>query len=379
MESVTHSILLSPPDVGPDEAAAVARALESGWVAPAGPDLTAFEREAAARVGSPHAVAVSSGTAALHLSLLAAGVGPGDVVPTSTMTFAATANAIRYTGARPVFVDSTDIDGNIDVVLLRSVLRRLRDGGQRIGAVVPVDLLGHVVDYTAISALCDEFEAPFIADAAESFGSLHRGRPVGSFGFSSCVSFNGNKIMTTSGGGMVFTDSPDVAERLRYLATQARQPVAHYEHTEVGYNYRLSNVLAALGRAQLRRLDSMIERRRAVRTAYRDVLDRIPGVRVLGRVSQDQHENCWLTAVVVDPDRAGWAASDLARALAAADVESRPLWKPMHLQPAHAGADAAVTGVAESLFLRGLALPSGSSLCDDDLDRVLSVIRSVAG
>ncbi|WP_152999015.1 MULTISPECIES: DegT/DnrJ/EryC1/StrS family aminotransferase [Curtobacterium] len=376
---MTHSILLSPPDVGPDEAAAVARALESGWVAPAGPDLTAFEREAAARVGSPHAVAVSSGTAALHLSLLAAGVGPGDVVPTSTMTFAATANAIRYTGARPVFVDSTDIDGNIDVVLLRSVLRRLRDGGQRIGAVVPVDLLGHVVDYTAISALCDEFEAPFIADAAESFGSLHRGRPVGSFGFSSCVSFNGNKIMTTSGGGMVFTDSPDVAERLRYLATQARQPVAHYEHTEVGYNYRLSNVLAALGRAQLRRLDSMIERRRAVRTAYRDVLDRIPGVRVLGRVSQDQHENCWLTAVVVDPDRAGWAASDLARALAAADVESRPLWKPMHLQPAHAGADAAVTGVAESLFLRGLALPSGSSLCDDDLDRVLSVIRSVAG
>ncbi|UBQ03010.1 aminotransferase class I/II-fold pyridoxal phosphate-dependent enzyme [Curtobacterium sp. TXMA1] len=365
--------------MGPDEAAAVARALESGWVAPAGPDLTAFEREAAARVGSPHAVAVSSGTAALHLSLLAAGVGPGDVVPTSTMTFAATANAIRYTGARPVFVDSTDIDGNIDVVLLRSVLRRLRDGGQRIGAVVPVDLLGHVVDYTAISALCDEFEAPFIADAAESFGSLHRGRPVGSFGFSSCVSFNGNKIMTTSGGGMVFTDSPDVAERLRYLATQARQPVAHYEHTEVGYNYRLSNVLAALGRAQLRRLDSMIERRRAVRTAYRDVLDRIPGVRVLGRVSQDQHENCWLTAVVVDPDRAGWAASDLARALAAADVESRPLWKPMHLQPAHAGADAAVTGVAESLFLRGLALPSGSSLCDDDLDRVLSVIRSVAG
>ncbi|KTR24838.1 MULTISPECIES: DegT/DnrJ/EryC1/StrS family aminotransferase [Curtobacterium] len=376
---MTRSILLSPPDVGPSEAAAVTRAVESGWVAPVGPELTAFEREAAARVGRAHAVAVSSGTAALHLSLLAAGVGPGDVVPTSTMTFAATANAIRYTGARPVFVDSTDLDGNIDVALLGSVLRRLRDDGHRIGAVVPVDLLGHVVDYTAIGALCDEFTVPLIADAAESFGSRHRGRPVGAFGFTSCVSFNGNKIMTTSGGGMVFTDSPDVAERLRHLATQARQPVAHYEHKEVGYNYRLSNVLAALGRAQLQRLDAMIERRRVVRAAYRDVFDSVPGARVLGRAPQDQQENCWLTAVVVDPHRAGWSAPDLAQALAAADIESRPLWKPMHLQPAHAGSDAAVTGVAEALFTRGLALPSGSSLRDDDLDRVLAVIRSVAG
>jgi dTDP-4-amino-4,6-dideoxygalactose transaminase len=368
-------ILLSPPDVGPPESSAVAAAITSGWVAPVGPDLDAFERDAAARAGRRHGIGVASGTAALHLALLAADVGPGDVVPTSTMTFAATANAIRYTGACPFFIDSVERDGNIDVELLADAVAQIRSRGQRIGAVLPVDLLGHAVDYRAIEHLCRAEGIPLIADAAESFGTMHAGRPAASFGSTSCVSFNGNKIMTTSGGGMVFTDDDETAARIRYLASQARQPVPHYEHVDVGYNYRLSNVLAALGRTQLGRLDEMISRRRSFRSAYRALFEELDGVRVLGRRGDDHHENCWLTAVVVDPETAGWTKEELATALARGGIETRPLWKPMHLQPVHAGIDASLTGVAEGLFQRGLALPSGSAMSDDDFARVCETIR----
>lgn len=371
---MTPQILLSPPDTGRLEADAVAAAMASGWIAPIGPDVDAFEDESAARAGTAYGVAVSSGTAALHLALLAAGVGRGDVVPTSSMTFAATANAIRYTGATPYFIDSEPDTGNIDVALLRSAMSTLASEGRRIGAVMPVDLLGRPVDYESIEALCAEFSVALISDAAESFGSTVAGRPVNNFGRASCVSFNGNKIMTTSGGGMVFTDDAAMATRVRHLASQARLSVAHYEHDEIGYNYRLSNILASLGRAQLARLPGMIERRRRWRAAYREILGSQPGVRVLGR--DDTGDNCWLTAIVVDPALTGWRADALGMALADAGIETRPLWKPMHLQPAHAGAEASINGTSELLFRNGLTLPSGSAMSDDDFSRVRRSIEA---
>lgn len=248
-ENTPPRIFLSPPDVGELEQQYVLRAMQSGWVAPAGPDLNAFEEELAARVGVKYGVAVSSGTAALHLSLLAVGVKPGDAVLTSTMTFAATANAIVYCGAEPVFIDSEEASGNIDVELLERAVKDLQAEGKHIAAIVPVDLLGRCVNYTEIERIGAEYGIPIVADAAESLGASHNGKPGGSFGDVSIVSFNGNKIMTTSSGGMILTNDKAIADRTRYLSTQARQPVVHYEHTDIGYNYRLSNILAALGRA----------------------------------------------------------------------------------------------------------------------------------
>lgn len=370
-------ILLSAPDVGPREEEALVRALRSGWVAPLGPEVSAFEDEVAARTGAGAAVALNSGTAALHLALVSWGIGPGDVVVTSSMTFAATANAVVYTGAEPYFVDS-DETGNIDPALLNHALTRLRREGRRVRAVIPVDLLGKCADFDAVEAVAAAHGVRVLADAAESLGAARRGRRAGSWGHAAAVSFNGNKILTTSGGGMLLTPDPSLADHIRYLATQARRPVAHYEHVDVGYNYRLSNLLAAVGRAQLERFDAILARRRAIRDAYRSLVADLPGVRILGDPAPDDEDNCWLTAVVVDPATAGWSAADLGRRLAEADIESRPLWKPMHLQPVFARCGASVSGVSERLFETGVILPSGSGMSDADLERVLGVVRDVA-
>ncbi|HWG98681.1 MAG TPA: aminotransferase class I/II-fold pyridoxal phosphate-dependent enzyme [Pilimelia sp.] len=365
---------LSPPDVGPREEEFLVAALRSGWAAPVGPDLDLFEVELARRTGVCHAVAVSSGTAALHLALLHLGVGPGDLVAVPTLTFAATANAVVYTGAEPIFVDCDPDTGNVDVELLGRLLERL---GPRVRAVLPVDLFGRCADYTRLLPLCTAHGVPVVEDAAEALGAVHAGRPAGSFGAAGVLSFNGNKIITTSGGGALLTDDPDFAARVRYLATQARAPVPHYEHADIGYNYRLSNLLAALGRAQLSRLDEMVARRRALRDRYAKLLAPVPGVRILG--DGDDGANCWLTAVVVDPERAGWHAAQLAAHLAARDIETRPVWKPMHLQPVFAGAGAWLTGAAERLFATGLTLPSGSALRPDQVGRVLDAVTDFLG
>jgi dTDP-4-amino-4,6-dideoxygalactose transaminase len=369
-------ILLSPPDVGPLEEQFVLDAIRSGWVAPAGPDLTAFEEEVARRVGAPHAVALSSGTAALHLALVSWGVGPGDVVPVSTLTFAATANAVAYVGAELHFVDCDEESGNMSPQLLEQALEQMRSEGRRVPAVIPVDLLGKSVDQTAIAAVAQRFGARVLCDAAESFGSVHAGRATGSFGDASVLSFNGNKMMTTSGGGMLLTADETLADHVRKLSTQAREPVPHYEHTEIGYNYRLSNLLAALGRAQLRRLDEMLQRRRGWRERYRALFAGQPGVRILGG-ADDAGDNCWLTALVVDPDVSSWTAAEVAAALAAAGVETRPIWKPMHLQPVFAKAGATLDGSSERLFAHGLTLPSGSALTDEEFARIEAVVRTV--
>lgn len=367
-------IYLSAPDVGELESKYVLGAMSSGWVAPAGPDLDAFEAEMAQRVGVAHAVGTSSGTSALHLGLLALAVRPGDVVLTATMTFAATANAITYVGAEPFFVDCDRETGNIDVALLADAAHHVRASGRRIGAIVPVDLFGKCADMTALTALAAELDVPLLVDAAESVGACFGGRPAGSFGAASVFSFNGNKIMTTSGGGMLLTSDNALADRVRYLSTQARQPVRHYEHTDIGYNYRLSNILAALGRAQLARLDEILDRRREIRNRYRQLFNAVPGVRLFDG-GDDRSDNCWLTAIVVDED-AGWTVAELSRCLDGEEIESRPLWKPMHRQPVFASAPSLINGSSEWLFEHGLTLPSGSGQTDADVNRVLASVRS---
>jgi len=371
-------IYLSPPDVGPDEEQALVAALHSGWVAPTGPAVAAFERAMAERIGVPHAVALSSGTAGLHLGLLGLGVGAGQVVVTSSMTFAATANAIVYTGAEPFFIDSDPVTGNMSPALLESALERLTSAGERVGAIVPVDLLGKSADYSAILPIAERFGVPVLADAAEALGASHRGRPAGSFGRAAVLSFNGNKVITTSGGGMLLTEDAGFADRARYLATQARQPVVHYEHTDVGYNYRLSNLLAALGLAQLGRLDAMIARRHELRRGYRSLFAGLPGVTILDG-GDDAEDNAWLTSVLVDEAVSGWSPAALSDALAAKDIESRPLWKPMHLQPVFAHARGLIDGTSERLFVQGLTLPSGSSQSPAQTERVHAAIGGFLG
>ncbi|WKU05084.1 DegT/DnrJ/EryC1/StrS aminotransferase family protein [Micromonospora sp. HUAS LYJ1] len=371
---MSSRIHLSPPDVGPLEESYLLRAVRSGWVAPAGPDLDAFEQEVADRVGVGHAVGVSSGTAALHLALLLAGAGPGSVVVVPTLTFAATVNAALYTGARPVFVDCELGTGNLDVDLLPDLLVRLRRSGERVAAVVSVDLNGACADYGRLVTVCRDAEVPLVEDSAQALGSTYQGRSAGSFGLVGVFSFNGNKILTTSSGGMLVSHDPGVIAQARHLATQAREPVPHYEHREIGYNYRLSNLLAALGRAQLRRLDAMIERRRSLRERYAKLFSAVPGTRILG--DGETGSNCWLTSLVVDPAVAGWQTADLGAHLARYNIETRPMYKPMHRQPVHRGRTTVLTGAADRLFATSISLPSGSRLDGEETGRLVTAVES---
>lgn len=369
-------IHLSRADITDREERYVLAALRSGWVAPLGPDVDAFEAEVAEWVGVRGALALSSGTAALHLGLLGLGAGPGTVVVCASLTFAASANAIVYTGATPVFVDADPEDGNVDALLLLQAVDRLRAEGVRVAAALVVDLFGRCADYSALTAELAQREVPVLEDAAEALGASHEGCSAGSFGHAGVLSFNGNKIMTTSGGGMLLSDDADLVSRARYLSTQARQPVGWYEHADIGYNYRLSNLLAALGRAQLSRLDQLVARRRAIHDAYVAALAGLPGVRFLGAGGSPRPDNCWLTCIELNPDRAAMNAAELIGKLQAEDIEARHIWKPMHQQPVFATARAFVTGGADRLFRNGVALPSGSTLTDGDIERVIGVVQA---
>lgn len=374
-----EKIYMSSPDVTDLEEQALVRAIRSGWIAPLGPEVDAFEAELAEYCGRKHAVALSSGTAALHLGLLTLGVGPGDLVLTSSLTFAATTNAIVYTGAEPVFIDA-DESGNMNPDLLEEAFKTLQDEGKTVKVVVPVDLLGKVADHERIAAVASKYGAVVLSDAAESLGATLNGKSAGAYGKAAVVSFNGNKIMTTSGGGALLTDDAEFAQHVRYLATQARQPVVHYEHTDIGYNYRLSNILAALGRAQLSRLESMIEARRQHRLRYRDLFQDVPGVSIFGEPSGvdggDTRDNFWLTSIVVDEAEAGFSSSDLQQFLADLNIEARPLWKPMHLQPVHQEHRSFTDGTSERLFQTGISLPSGSALKPEEIERIAAAIIS---
>ncbi len=368
---MAHRIYLSPPDVGELEEEYVLDALRSGWVAPLGPHVEAFEAEVAERVGVEHAVALSSGTAGLHLALMAMGIRPGDEVVVPTMTFGATAFAVNYTGAHPIFVDSEPLSWNMDRVQLAELLgERARVG--KLPAPSPRGHHGQAADYTSIEAVCAEYGVPILEDAAEALGATCGGHQTGSFGRAGVFSFNGNKIMTTSGGGMLVTDDDVIANHVRYLATQARQPVPWYEHEDIGYNNRLSNILAAIGRAQLRRLPAMIDRRHVIHDRYASLLAGVEGVRILGEAPWAG--NAWLTlAWFDDPDDVERVRLELGRR----GIESRHAWKPLHLQPVFAGLTDGPLPVAESLFDHGLCLPSGSVLSDDDVEEVAGCVAEV--
>lgn len=373
-------VYMSKAVVGAEEEAAVVRALRSGWVAPLGPEVDAFEAEICLQSGRDYALALSSGTAALHVALLNLGAKPGSFVVLPTMTFAATANAVAYTGAEPVFVDSFYADGNVNTKLLVDAVRTLQNNGKHVAAAVTVDLFGRCADYDGIESDLVELDVPILADAAESLGSSLNGRPAGSFGIAAAFSFNGNKIATTSGGGMLVSDDKDFIDRARYLSTQARQPVLWYEHTEVGFNYRMSNILAALGRVQLGKLDSFVARRRSIRNKYVSGLGDIPGLRFLdsGENVDGHSENCWLTAIDLGCD-VGLTVDEIVRQLDSRNIEARHLWKPMHLQPLWKDSLAFIDGSSESLFNRGIALPSGAGLEDWEIELVIDTFRSVLG
>jgi dTDP-4-amino-4,6-dideoxygalactose transaminase len=369
-------IYLSPPEVGDEERRMLLDAFDSNWIAPIGPDLDAFEREVAERSGTSHAVGLSSGTAALHLALLLEGVGPGDEVLVPSYTFVATASVATYLGATPVFVDCTTDNWTIDPALVAETLATRARSGRLPAALVTVDLYGQTADYDALTEVCDEYEVPLIEDAAEALGATYRGRPAGSFGRAGVFSFNGNKIITTSGGGMLVSDSADLAHRARHLATQARDPFPHYEHSILGFNYRLSNLLAALGRAQLRGLDSRIDRRRAIDQRYRRALADLPGIRFMP-VADYGEPNWWLTCIEVDALEFGADREQIRTALEAQDIECRPTWKPLHLQPVFAGAPTVGGTVCAGIFERGLCLPTGSALSESDQARVIEAIQAV--
>ena len=366
-------LYLSPPNVTNLEIEAVVLALRSGWVAPLGPEVDAFERETAAFGGAGHAVALSSGTAALHLGLLALGVGPEEEVVVPTMTFGATAFAVTYVGASPVFLDIESESWNLDPEVLEAFLSRRAALNLLPSAIITVDVFGRSCDYGRIMAIADRYEVPVLADAAEALGATNGDRPCGSFGRASVISFNGNKIMTTSGGGMLLTDDAAMAEKVRFWATQSREHTPWYEHEEIGYNYRMSNILAALGRAQLSRLPAMIERRRDIRDRYSALLSDVAGVVVLGDPPWGL-SNAWLTTVRFEPSLHSDAPTRIREALEAANIESRPVWKPMHQQPVFAGAQSVLTGVADEIFADGLCLPSGVAMADGDVERVADII-----
>jgi len=370
-----NRIYLSPPEVGEEERQMLLDAFDSNWIAPLGPDVDAFEAEFAERIDIGHAVALSSGTAALHLALLLVGVGPGDEVLVPSFTFVATANAVCYLGARPVFVDCSSSNWSIDPDLVATELEERARQGHLPSAVVTVDLYGQSADYDRLSALCEKYGIPLVEDAAEALGGTYRKKAAGSFGTAAVFSFNGNKIITTSGGGMLVTTSAELADRARYLATQARDPFPHYEHSTIGYNYRLSNLLAALGRAQLRGLDSRIVRRKRINSSYRAALSEVPGIGFMP-VADYGEPNYWLTCILIDPAEFGADREVIRLALEAENIESRPTWKPLHLQPVFADAQVVGGSVSAGIFDQGLCLPSGSSLTDSDIERIVHTIRN---
>lgn len=355
----------------------------TNWVVPLGPNVDGFENDLAAWLGeksaSPlHVVALSSGTAAIHLALVMLGVGPGDEVICQSFTFAASANPIVYQGATPVFVDSEPGTWNMDPELLRQAIDdRLRITGKLPKAIIPVHLYGTPARMNEIRSVAAAYGIPVLEDAAEAIGSEYDGQYCGTLGTYGALSFNGNKMITTSGGGALICPDEESARRVKFYATQARENFPYYQHEKIGYNYRLSNISAGVGRGQMYVLDEHIARRRAIHELYMEKLKNTPGITVMQpRSNVDSHPNYWLSTILVNPQEAGFTWQELSARLTAADIESRPLWKPMHLQPVFANAPRYVNGVSEALFAQGLCLPSGPLVTDEDVDRIVEVIKN---
>ncbi|MBX3260956.1 MAG: DegT/DnrJ/EryC1/StrS family aminotransferase [Labilithrix sp.] len=370
-------IYLSAPHLGDNEEKYVREAFATNWVSTVGPNIEAFERAFSERVGGLPCVALSSGTAAIHLGLKLLGVGAGDDVLCSTLTFAASANPIVYQGARPVFVDSDRASWNVDPDLVAETLEARARAGKLPKALIVVHLYGQSADLDRLEAACERFDVPILEDAAEALGTHYRGEQVGQRAPLGVFSFNGNKIITTSGGGMLVTRDRAWAEKARYWATQARQPVAWYEHEDVGFNYRMSNVLAGIGRGQLEVLEERVAARRANAFRYRDAFADCPGIELMPQAPYGRHTN-WLSVFLLDEAAFGASRDELLAALAAEEIEGRPVWKPLHAQPVFASAERVGGAVAEDLFARGICLPSSSNMTSREQERVIDVVRRVA-
>jgi dTDP-4-amino-4,6-dideoxygalactose transaminase len=373
---MTKQILLSTPHMGQLELEFIKEAFATNWIAPVGPHVDAFEQEFCQLTGISHAAAVSSGTAAIHLALQLIGVSRGDEVFCSTLTFAATANPIIYLGAKPVFVDSDRTSWNMNPDLLRDALKYRAKIGKLPKAVLLVHLYGQSADIDPILKVCNQYDIPLIEDAAEALGATYKGRSPGTFGLIGIYSFNGNKIITTSGGGMLVSDDEGLVAKARFLATQARDPAPHYQHSEIGYNYRLSNVLAGIGRGQLQVLSERVAARRRNFEIYASALSKLPGVEFMPEASFGTSTR-WLTCLTIDPNAFGSNREKVRVMLAQQQIESRPVWKPLHLQPVFSEYECIGGEVAEDLFAQGLCLPSGSNLTDEELERVISAFVSI--
>ncbi|GET41770.1 DegT/DnrJ/EryC1/StrS aminotransferase [Microseira wollei NIES-4236] len=362
--------------MGDRELAFVKEAFDTNWIAPVGPHVDAFEQEFCKVVGASHAAAVTSGTAALHLALRLIGVEAGDEVFCSTLTFIATASPITYLGAKPVFIDSDRTTWNINPDLLREALDKRAKLGKLPKAVVIVHLYGQSADIDPILAACNAYEIPLIEDAAESLGATYKNRSPGTFGKIGIYSFNGNKIITTSGGGMLVSEDESLIQKARFLATQARDRAPHYQHSEIGYNYRLSNVLAGIGRGQLQVLEERVQARRRNFEVYQQALGNLPGIEFMPEADFGRATR-WLTCLTIDPDAFGADREQVRLALSQQQIEARPVWKPLHLQPVFAECECVGGAIAEDLFERGLCLPSGSNLTIEDLERVIGAITAI--
>jgi dTDP-4-amino-4,6-dideoxygalactose transaminase len=373
---MNHRIYLSPPHMSLRERELLLEAFDSNWIAPVGPHLARFESALAKRIGVAHACAVSSGTAALHLALRHLRLQPGDEVICSTLTFCASANPIVYEGATPVFVDSEIASWNLDPNLLAEELADCARRGRLPRAVIAVDIYGQSADMQPIVDIASRYDVPIIEDAAEALGAVYHGKSVGTSGWASIFSFNGNKIITTGGGGMLCSDDQSLIDQARFLSTQARDPAPHYQHSQIGFNYRLSNLLAAVGLSQLESLDKFVAARRSNFDFYASRLRDLPGVSLMPEPSFGRSSR-WLTVIRVDEFASGVTPAEIRVALEKENIESRPMWKPLHMQPVFADCRCRNNDVAETLFSEGICLPSGFAMGEDALDRVCRCIETV--
>lgn len=373
---MSQRIYLSPPHMSGKELEQVQQAFADNWIAPVGPHLNQFEAQFCKYTGAKYAVALSSGTAAIHLSLVALGIQPDDEVMVSTLTFAGSVFPINYVGAKPIFIDSEPKSWNLDPNLLDDFLKQRAEKNNLPKALIPVHLYGQSTDMDAIMGICNRYDVIVIEDAAEALGSRYKEQHPGTIGKVGIFSFNGNKIITTSGGGILVSDDKALVDHVRKLSTQAKEPVVHYEHTEIGYNYRMSNIVAAIGCGQLTVIEERVERKREIYDFYREHLKDLPGISFVDEMGYGRHTR-WLSVMLIDGNETGVNNEKIRLELEKHNIESRPVWKPMHLQPVFEKYEAMGGYVAESLFKRGLCLPSGTALTHEDLKRIVAIIRGL--
>lgn len=373
----SERLFLSPPHMGGNERRYVEEAFDSNYIAPLGPMVDAFEQDFSAYTGLPYCVALTSGTAAIHLALRGLGITAGDTVIASSLTFIGSIAPILYQNATPLFIDADKDSWCMDPALLRETLQEAAKRNQLPKAVLPTDLYGQSCDIDALKAACDEYSIPLVIDAAESVGSHYKGKHAGNSAYCAAFSFNGNKIITSSGGGILASDNKQLIDEARFLSQQARDPAPHYEHTTYGYNYRMSNIVAAIGRAQLEMIEERVARRRAIATRYETALSQLPGLTFMQEMAYGRHTR-WLSVMLVEPEAFGCSREDIRLALEKQNIESRPVWKPMHLQPVFKDHRMIGGSVSEQFFATGLCLPSGSGMSDADVDEVIGHISAMA-